>query len=96
MYICNHRRNGKEPQFMQRATAGLLRIGMQRIKGGVVIIEKVVTICKKYGYQHCDKCPLQAVCVIEHQRLPGATIEDKEKLWMQLMNTTAEAVKYES
>lgn len=58
-----------------------------------MLTPKVQDICKKYGYIHCDECPLQAVCELDHHMLPGATEKEQIDLWEQIVNMTAKEVK---
>lgn len=55
--------------------------------------KKVETICKQTGYVHCDKCPLEVVCQLDHHKLPGADIRARTALWENLMNMTAKEVQ---
>lgn len=57
-----------------------------------MLSQKVQDICRKYGYIHCDECPLQEVCEIDHRRLPGATEKEKVELWDNIVNMVAQEV----
>lgn len=56
-----------------------------------MLSQKVQNICQKHGYIHCDKCPLNEICKIDHHKLPG-TIEGKVALWEKIMNFVANEV----
>jgi hypothetical protein len=56
----------------------------------MMLSQKVQDTCTKYGYIHCDKCPLQVVCEIDHHRLPGITERAQVALWEKIVNMVAE------
>lgn len=60
-----------------------------------MLSQKVQDTCRKYGYIHCDKCLLHAVCEMDHHELPGTTEKEKVALWENLVNMVAEAVNKE-
>lgn len=60
-----------------------------------MLSQKVQVICKKYGYIHCDKCPLHHVCELDHHELPGVTEKEKVDLWEKIVNIVADAVTEE-
>ena len=60
-----------------------------------MLSQKVQDTCQKYGYIHCDKCPLHSVCELDHHELPGATEKAKVDLWEQIVNLVAEAMREE-
>lgn len=61
-----------------------------------MLSQKVQDTCQKYGYIHCDKCPLYVVCKLDHHELPGTTEKEKVALWEQIVNVVAEAVSQEA